>query len=104
MAAAVPRLVSLSRRDMDDDDQLENGAYTFRLGDDGAGLLQKGGETIWTTAELDFDPYFGRADISPMTRGDAVAATWIFRGDESPRRRGWCRVDSPAWIVRGDTS
>mmetsp|Transcript_8117 Transcript_8117/g.25400 ORF Transcript_8117/g.25400 Transcript_8117/m.25400 type:complete len:482 (+) Transcript_8117:1098-2543(+) len=46
-----------ANEDMDNDDQLENGAYTFRLGDDGAGLLQKGGETIWTTAELDFDPY-----------------------------------------------
>ena len=54
----------------------------------------------------------------------AAAATWIFRGDESRRRRG-CRVDSPggrqprrgyfaetsrgdaagaAWIVRGDGS
>jgi len=33
-------------------------------------------------------PYFRRADISPMNRGDAAAATWIFRGDESRRRRG----------------
>ena len=28
----------------------------------------------------------GRADI-PWTRGDAAAATWTFRGDESRRRR-----------------
>ena len=31
--------------------------------------------------------YFRRADISLMNRGDAAAATWIVRGDESWRRR-----------------
>ena len=45
-----------------------------------------------------------RAELSLMTRGDAAAAAWIFRGDESSRlprgysvetsRRG-CRVDIP---------
>ena len=32
--------------------------------------------------------YFRRADTPQTSRGDAVAATWIFRGDESQRRRG----------------
>ena len=36
--------------------------------------------------------YFRRADIAKTGRGDAVAATWIFRGDKSRRRRG-CDVD-----------
>ena len=38
--------------------------------------------------------FFRRADISLMNRGDAAATTWIFRGDESPRRRG-CDADIP---------
>ena len=29
-----------------------------------------------------------RADMPQTSRGDAAAATWIFRGDESRRRRG----------------
>ena len=39
-----------------------------------------------------------RANLSPTNRGDAAAATWIVRGDESRRRRGrdvdirWRRV------------
>ena len=33
-----------------------------------------------------------RADISPVNRGGAAAAAWIFQGDESRRRRG-CHVD-----------
>ena len=37
--------------------------------------------------------YFCRVEMSPMNRGDAAAATWIFRGDESRRRRR-CHVDS----------
>ena len=32
--------------------------------------------------------YFRRADLPKMGRGDAAAATWIFSGDESRRRRG----------------
>ena len=32
--------------------------------------------------------YVRRADTSPMNRGDAAAATWIFRGNKSRRRRG----------------
>ena len=32
------------------------------------------------------DKYFRRADV--LCRGGAAAATWIFRGDESRRRRG----------------
>ena len=32
--------------------------------------------------------YFCRVDVLPTSRGDAAAATWIFRGDESRRRRG----------------
>ena len=36
--------------------------------------------------------YVRRADTSPMNRGDAAAATWIFRGSKSRRRRG-CGVD-----------
>ena len=37
--------------------------------------------------------YVRRADISPMNRGDAAAATWIFRGES--RRRCGCDVDIP---------
>ena len=37
--------------------------------------------------------YVRRADISLMSRGDAAAATWIFRGDGS-RRRGGRRVET----------
>ena len=32
--------------------------------------------------------YRRRADLPLMNRGDAAAATWTFRGDESRRRRG----------------
>ena len=32
--------------------------------------------------------YFRRADVPQTSRGDAAAATWIFREDESRRRRG----------------
>ena len=32
--------------------------------------------------------YFRRADIPQRSRGDAAAVAWIFRGDESRRRRG----------------
>ena len=40
-------------------------------------------------------PHFRRADLPQTSRGDAAAAgTWIFRGDESRRRRGW-DVDIP---------
>ena len=35
-----------------------------------------------------------RADMSPMNRGDAAAATWIVPGDQLWRRRG-CDVDIP---------
>ena len=35
-----------------------------------------------------------RADLPKTGRGDAVAATWIFRGDESRRHRGY-DVDLP---------
>ena len=57
--------------------------------------------TIKATTETDFKAisrleyiltYFRRADISLMNRGAAAAATWIFRGDKSRRRRG-CRAD-----------
>ena len=33
--------------------------------------------------------FFRGVDTSLTNRGDAAAATWIFRGDESRRRRGW---------------
>ena len=33
-------------------------------------------------------PYFRRADLPKTGCGDAAAATWIFSGDESRRRRG----------------
>ncbi len=46
-----------ANEDMDDDDKLENGAYTFSLRADGTGVLAKDGSEVWTTAELDFDPY-----------------------------------------------
>ena len=36
--------------------------------------------TTWTQKP---DTYVRRADTSPMNRGDAAAATWIFRGSES---------------------
>ena len=38
--------------------------------------------------------YVRRADLSPTNRGGAAATTWIVRGDESRRRRGY-DVDSP---------
>ena len=38
--------------------------------------------------------YFRCADIPRMSRGDAAVGTWIFRGNESRRRRGW-DVDIP---------
>ena len=55
-----------------------------------------------------------RVDGAPMNRGDAAAATWIFCGDESWRRRGR-DVDHPrrrvaaarpqrGWIVRRNLS
>ena len=37
--------------------------------------------------------YVRRADIAPMNRVAAAAATWIFREDESRRRRGGRHVD-----------
>ena len=59
-------------------------------------MIMEGGsvETAFTVY-TDFEDYDGgiyqcvrRADISPTNRGDAAAATWIFRKDESRRRRG----------------
>ena len=44
-------------------------------------------------------PYFRRVDIPQTGRGDAAAATWMFRGGESWRRRGCDR-----WTFRGDGS
>ena len=38
--------------------------------------------------------YTGRVDIPRTNRGDAAVATWIFRGDDSRRRRG-CDLDIP---------
>ena len=53
----------------------------------------------------------GRRGYSAEThRGDAAAATWIFRGDESRRRRGcdvdlpWRRAAAATWIFCGDES
>ena len=40
--------------------------------------------------------YVRRAEVSPTNRGDAAAATWIVRGDESRRRRD---VDIPRFQV-----
>ena len=34
------------------------------------------------------DSYVRRVDMSLTNRGDAAGATWIFRGNESRRRRG----------------
>ena len=51
--------------------------------------------------------YFRCVDISRASRGDAAAATWIIRGDESRRRRGcdvespWRRVAATPWLRRG---
>ena len=53
--------------------------------------------------------YSCRADMPQMGRGGAAAATWIFRGDESRRRRG-CHVNilrrrdaaAATWRFRGD--
>ena len=39
-------------------------------------------------------PRLRRGDSVATSRGDAAAATWIFRGDESRRRRG-CDVEIP---------
>ena len=49
------------------------------------------GGLSWASVSLQ---YFRRADLSLMNCGDAAAATWIFRGDESRPRRG-CDVDIP---------
>ena len=52
-------------------------------------------------------PYFCRVNIPLMNRGDAAAATWIFPGDESRRRRGRDvdiprrRVAATPWPIRG---
>ena len=48
------------------------------------------------------DGGFCRADLPPMNRGDAAAATWIFRGDGSRRRRG--RRGYSADTSRGDAA
>ena len=57
------------------------GNYTLTLSCDGCA-----NSTTTTLEDVTFgDVYFRRADIPLMNRGDAVAATWIFRGDE--RRR-----------------
>ena len=42
--------------------------------------------------------YFRRADMPQTCRGDAAATTWISRGDEARRRRGWhVNVRSRPW-------
>ena len=50
----------------------------------GAAALRQMGAPAAAGAVL----YVRRAEVPLMNRGDAVAATWIFRGDESRRRRG----------------
>ena len=51
--------------------------------------------------------YVRRAELPKASRGDAAAATWIFRGDESRRRRGgdvdilWRRVAATPRRGRG---
>ena len=65
-------------------------------------------ELLWSG----LPPVLCRVDIPLMNRGDAAATTWLFRGDESRRRRGrdvdnpWRRVDAAAatWIIRGGKS
>ena len=47
-------------------------------------------------------PYFRCAGIPQTRRGGAAAAPWIFRGDESRRRRG-CAVDIPRRRVAAAT-
>ena len=46
---------------------------------------------VWTGEPVERDAaYFRRAEFSGETsRGDTAAATWIFRGDGSRRRRGY---------------
>ena len=86
--------------------------------------------TVWLALDDCTDDAVGplthvrRADISPTHRGDAAAATWLVRGDESmPRpRRGYSAETScddaaaataetsnsdaaaATWLVRGDAS
>ena len=53
-------------------------------------------------AQVCATPYFHRAEIPPMGRGGAAAATLIFRGDESRRRRG-CHSVEASEIDLGET-
>ena len=48
-----------------------------------------GATTFWAAGLLQGEPsLFRRADLPKTSRGDAAAATWMFGGDESRRRRG----------------
>ena len=51
------------------------------------------------------ESHFRRAELPKTRRGDAAAATWIFRGGESRRRRGYdtdqCDdAAAPAWTAQ----
>ena len=41
--------------------------------------------TVYKLPGTNSETYVRRAELPLMNRGDAVAATWIFRGDESPQ-------------------
>ena len=124
-SAEVPDDTASDDSDADDDEEGEWEALTSHV-DPATGATyytNSKGEATWAPApapeacgwEARADPdsgvtYFCRADTPPMnrgdaaaatrifrvetSRGDAVAATWIVRGDESRRRRG-CHVDIP---------
>ena len=79
-------------------------------------VVKAAGSLVWRAGRLYFTalwwvsrPYVRRADMPPMNRGDAAAATRIFRGDGSRRPRCGHSVETgrgdaaPATrIVRGD--
>ena len=43
----------------------------------------------WWRRATSWDGTFAARTFSPMNRGAAAAGTWIVRGDETRRRRGW---------------
>jgi len=65
-----------ANEDLDDEDQLENGQYTFSLKDDGTGVVAKDGQSVWTTAELDFDPY--SEGVTTGGNGTARRDPWVW--------------------------
>ena len=58
--------------------------YGLREDDASIPTLQKPSNTAFASPDSGRRIYFRRGDISPMNRGGAAAATWIFRGERRP--------------------